>query len=551
MDSRRLIVFVLLSVGLLFIWDKYFTPKTVNNLQNTNNSSIVTQRVSGENYINQDNKEISKNIVESIILVSTDLFQAKISTKGGDLIGLDLLDHGENNNPHVPFKLLSNNESGIYIVQTGLLAQNVNLPAPDALFSTKQLAYTLQGNQNILEVPLEINLDNGIKIIKNYQFKRDSYVVVISYNIVNMSNNPLSFVSAYWRILRDDSTPSGQIKFTSTFTGPVYYNSDNKFNKISFSDLTKNNFNYPENINNGWVGMVQHYFATVWLMNAYGYKSVCDNGVSCRLNFKKTANNLFSSGLITDLPVINKDSSYNISVPLFVGPQENQILTTTAPELTRVKDYGWVYIFATPLFTLLVKIYELLANWGWSIIVLTIIVKAVLYPLTRASYISMAKMKELAPKVDKLRKQYQDDKIKLQQAMMQLYKTEKVNPIGGCLPMLLQIPVFIGLYWALFSSVELRQASFLWIKDLSLPDPFYVLPILLAITMFLQTFMNPPPADPVQAKMMKIMPLAFSIMFFFFPAGLVIYWLVNNILSILQQWYVNKHVTLRKINRIK
>lgn len=546
MDSRRLIIFVVLSIGLLFIWDNYFAPKPLNNIHTTNN--VVSQKVNQDDHYS---KELNNNVIESIILVSTDLFQARISTKGGDLIGFDLLNHGENNNPNDPFKLLTKNESSVYIVQTGLLSQNVTLPGTNALFSTKQLSYVLQGNENTLDVPLEISLDNGVKIIKNYQFKRDSYVVIVSYNIINMSDNPLNSISAYWRILRDENTPSGQIKFTSTFTGPVYYTSDNKFNKISFKDISKNDFNYPENINNGWVGMIQHYFASVWLMNAYGYKPVCDNGVSCRLNFKKTENNLFSSGLITDLPTINKDASYAISVPLFLGPEENHILTTTAPELSRVKDYGWVYIFATPLFTLLVKIHDLLKNWGWAIIVLTIIVKAILYPLTRASYISMAKMKELAPKVDKLRKQYENDKIKLQQSMMQLYKTEKVNPIGGCLPMLLQIPVFIGLYWALFSSVELRQAQFLWIKDLSLADPFYILPVLLAITMFLQTFMNPPPADPVQAKMMKIMPLAFSVMFFFFPAGLVVYWLVNNILSILQQWYVNRHVTLKKINRIK
>jgi YidC/Oxa1 family membrane protein insertase len=549
MDSRRLIIFVVLSIGLLFIWDKYFAPKTLNNVIATNNSTVISQKINNDDHYN---KEFSnKNILESIILVSTDLFQAKISTKGGDLVGFDLLNHGENNNSNIPFSLLTKTESSTYIVQTGLLGQNINLPSSDVIFSTNKLSYTLQGDQNVLNVPLEFNLDNGIKIIKNYQFKRDSYVVVISYNIINMSSNPLNSISAYWRILRDENAPKGQIKFTSTFTGPVYYDSDNKFNKISFKDISKNDFSYPENISNGWVGMIQHYFASIWLINAYGYKSVCDNGVSCRLNFKKSDNNLFSSGLITDLPVINKDTSYNISVPLFLGPQENQILTTVAPELSRVKDYGWVYIFATPLFSLLVKIHELLKNWGWAIIVLTIIVKAILYPLTRASYISMAKMKELAPKVEKLRKQYQDDKLKLQQSMMQLYKTEKVNPVGGCLPMILQIPVFIGLYWALFSSVELRQAHFLWIKDLSLPDPFYILPILLAITMVLQTFMNPPPADPVQAKMMKIMPLLFSIMFFFFPAGLVIYWLVNNILSILQQWYVNKHVTLKKINRIK
>ncbi len=258
---------------------------------------------------------------------------------------------------------------------------------------------------------------------------------------------------------------------------------------------------------------------------------------------------LASAGVLTDLPLIKAHSSYSIAVPLFAGPEEYKALSISAPELERTKDYGWVYIFATPLFWLLVKLFNLLHNWGWAIIALTVVVKAILYPLTRAGYISMAKMKVLAPKMEALKKQYGDDKVKLQQAMMGLYKSEKVNPIGGCLPMILQIPVFIGLYWALLSSVELRQASFLWIQDLSLPDPYYILPSILALTMFLQTFISPPPSDPLQAKMMRIMPVAFSVMFFFFPAGLVVYWLVNNILSIAQQWYVNNHVTLRRQNR--
>jgi YidC/Oxa1 family membrane protein insertase len=549
MDSRRLIIFVLLSVGLLFVWDKYFAPKP--NLNNTANSAVVSNNINKNNYSNNSQDNINTNIVESTVLVSTDLFQAKISTRGGNLIELDLLNHGENNDPKTPFKLLTKTESSVYIIQSGLLSQNIKLPDLNSIFTTPKLSYVLSGSQDKLDIPLEFKLSDNIKIIKNYQFSRKSYIVLISYKIINLQNQPLNGISAYWRVLRDENTPSGQIKFTNAYTGPIYYNLDNKFNKVSFKDLSKNDVSYPEIVNNGYVGIIQHYFASLWLMNAYGYKSVCDNGIICRLNFKKTDNNLFSSGLITDLPSINKNSSYDISVPLFIGPEEHNILSTTAPDLVRIKDYGWVYIFATPLFALLVKIHELLQNWGWSIILLTIIVKAILYPLTRASYISMAKMKELAPKIEKLRQQYKDDKVKLQQSMMQLYKSEKVNPVGGCLPMILQIPVFIGLYWALFSSVELRQATFLWINDLSLPDPFYILPVLLAITMFLQTFMNPPPADPVQAKMMKIMPLAFSVMFFFFPAGLVIYWLVNNILSILQQWYVNKHVTLKKLNRSK
>ena len=315
--------------------------------------------------------------------------------------------------------------------------------------------------------------------------------------------------------------------------------------------MNKGNVSYPENTTNGWIGFIQHYFATLWLLDANNHQAVCTNGINCRLSFKPMGNNLVSAGLLTDLPTIAANSTFSLAVPLFVGPEAYNVLTKAAPHLELTKDYGWVYIFATPLFWLLVKLFEFVHNWGYAIILLTLTVKLVLYPLTRASYISMAKMKALAPKIEQLKEQNSDDKAKLQASMMQLYKTEKVNPIGGCLPMILQIPVFIGLYWALLSSVELRNATFLWIHDLSTPDPYYILPIILAGTMFLQTFLNPPPSDPVQAKMMKIMPLAFSVMFFFFPAGLVLYWLVNNVLSMSQQWYVNKHVTLRRANRDK
>jgi YidC/Oxa1 family membrane protein insertase len=294
------------------------------------------------------------------------------------------------------------------------------------------------------------------------------------------------------------------------------------------------------------VGFAEHYFTGLWLLNPYEHAPVCANGVQCRFNFKNVDGNLASSGLMTDLPLIQAHSNYSIDVPMYAGPQEYHSLLAAAPELERTKDYGWVYIFATPLFWLLVHIFEFVKNWGWSIVLLTLSLKVVLYPLTRASYKSMARMKALTPKMAKLKEQYGDDKAKLQQATMAMYREEKVNPVGGCLPMLLQIPVFIGLYWALLGSVELRQAHFLWINDLSRPDPYYILPAVLAVTMFLQTFLNPPAADPVQAKMMRIMPLAFSIMFFFFPAGLVVYWLVNNVLSMAQQWYVNNHVAVDK-----
>lgn len=549
MDSRRLITFIIISIGLLFIWEKYFTPKEAPNVATT-----VANANSGSNSNSSPANVVDNSLKlgnDKLITVTTDLVQAQINTVGGDLRSLNLLMHGSQSNRKDPYNLLTEANNKVYVAQTGLVSNSgLLLPTHNSIFTTDKLNYTILPNQKDLVVTLKAN-ESGVDIIKTYTFNRNSYVIDVAYQIINNTNNPLAGVSAYWRLLRDETAPEGEMKFVHTYTGGAYYTPENKFNKIAFKDLQKNDASYPEVVNSGWVGYIQHYFTSMWLLNAYGYNSVCTNGIQCRLNFKMVGNDLASVGLLTDLPIIKPHSSFSVAVPLFAGPEEYTALTTAAPDLERTKDYGWVYIFATPLFWLLVKLHDLIKNWGWAIVALTVVVKAVLYPLTRASYISMAKMKALAPKMEKLKAQYGDDKAKLQQAMMGLYKSEKVNPIGGCLPMVLQIPVFIGLYWALLSSVELRQASFLWIHDLSLPDPYYILPAILAITMFLQTFISPPPSDPVQAKMMRIMPVAFSVMFFFFPAGLVVYWLVNNVLSISQQWYVNNHVTLRRQNRNK
>ncbi|MCC2644337.1 MAG: rane protein insertase YidC [Burkholderiales bacterium] len=543
MDSRRLALFIVLSLGLMLVWEKFIAPgqptPNVSQPSSTNSATV------GNNQIVADNST-SLN-AGSNITVTTDLFQANISTVGGDLRGVDLLNHGKQDNPKEPYPLLMKDDKHLFIAQTGLVGES-SLPAHTAVFASAKPNYILAPNQKTLSVDLTYT-QNGINVIKRYTFTRGSYAIVISYQVANNTANPLAGVSAYWRLLRDEEAPDGETRFVHTFTGPAYFTNEAKFNTIKFSNLAKNDMSYPEAVNNGWVGFIQHYFAALWLLNGYNQDQVCTNGVSCRLNFKPVGN-LASAGILTDLPVIKPNTTYTVGVPLFVGPQDYKVLASTAPKLELIKDYGWVYIFATPLFWLLVKIFDFVKNWGVAIILLTLVVKAVLYPLTRAGYISMAKMKALGPKMEALKVQYKDDKVKLQQAIMGLYRSEKVNPIGGCLPMLMQIPVFIGLYWALLSSVELRQAKFLWINDLSLPDPYYILPVILAATMFLQTFLNPPPSDPVQAKMMKIMPVAFSIMFFFFPAGLVLYWLVNNTLSMAQQWYVNNHVTLRRKDRV-
>lgn len=546
MDSRRLVLFIVLSLGLMLLWEKFLAPQPSASTSNTPVTASSTTAAINNNQIVNDNNTVT-SATGSNITVTTDLFQVQINTLGGDLLGVNLLNHGKQDNTKEPYPLLMKDGKRVFIAQTGLVGVN-GLPTHTAVFTSEKTNYILVPNEKTLTVDLKYS-QNGIDITKRYTFTRDSYVINISYQITNDTLNPISGVSAYWRLLRDDEAPDGETKFVHTFTGPAYFTSDAKFNTIKFSNLAKNDVSYPEATNNGWVGFIQHYFAALWLLNGYNQEQVCTNGVNCRLNFKPVGD-LASAGVLTDLPVIKAGSTYTVGVPLFVGPEDYKVLAKTAPNLELTKDYGWVYIFATPLFWLLVKIFDFVNNWGVAIILLTLVVKAVLYPLTRAGYISMAKMKALGPKMEALKAQYKDDKVKLQQAIMGLYRNEKVNPIGGCLPMLMQIPVFIGLYWALLSSVELRQAGFLWIHDLSLPDPYYILPVVLAITMFLQTFLNPPPSDPVQAKMMKIMPVAFSIMFFFFPAGLVLYWLVNNILSMAQQWYVNNHVTLRRKDRI-
>lgn len=560
MDARRLIIFVLISVGLLFVWQKYISPPpepthTTFSESGTPNTQVNPQGATSganKNDINQLNTTTSQNSgIQSnqTIVVNTDVIKATINTFGGDIRSLDILSHAKDRKDTEPYSLLSSSNNRIFIAQTGLLGDtSLALPTHTSIFNTQKLNYALESGQNQLTVDLSY-VANGVNVIKSYTFTRGSYVIDVAYSINNATTHNLNNISAYWRLLRDDQAPASETRFAHTFTGPAYYNSTNKFNKLKFSDIAKNDVSYPANTRDGWVGYIQHYFTAMWLLDSNQYHNVCSNLVVCRFSFKAVGNNLYSAGVLTDLPTIAANSVYKINLPLYAGPEVYKQLVIAAPHLQLTKDYGWVYIFATPLFWLLVKLYELVKNWGWAIILLTFLVKLVLYPLTRASYISMAKMRALTPKLEQLKARHADDKVALQKATMELYRTEKVNPIGGCLPMILQIPIFLGLYWALLASVELRHASFLWVNDLSRPDPYYIFPVILAITMFLQTFLNPPPTDPTQAKVMRIMPVAFSIMFFFFPCGLVLYWLANNILTMLQQWYVNNHVTLRRKNR--
>jgi len=544
MDSKRLIIFIVLSMGILLLWQQYFAPKP-----QPQQVAVQTQGASASASTSASGQPISVGEVAKLshgqrISINTDVLHAEVDTLGGDLRELDLLKHDSTVDAREAFTLLSDRNGQVYVAQTGLVSSaNPALPTHKTLFTAAQTSYQMVGDT--LEVKLTAPDANGVKVSKTYVFKRGSYDIGVRYDISNGGATPLAPM-AYFRLLRDGKAPAGETRFANTFTGPAVYTQESKFQKVKFADLDKGKGDYAKNGADGWIGMLQHYFMAAWIMKPLNGQNVCDAATACHFEMD-AANGLYSAAAKVDLKPIMPGSSLSLTVPLYAGPEEYSTITKVAEGMEYAKDYGMLYIFASPLFWLLTKLHGLVSNWGWSIVLLTLIIKAVFYPLTAASYRSMGKMKALSPRLERLKAQHGDDRAKFQQAVMEMYKAEKVNPLGGCLPMVIQIPVFIGLYWALLASVELRQAPFvLWIHDLARPDPFYVLPVLMAITMFAQTFLNPPPTDPMQAKMMKVMPLAFSAMFFFFPAGLVLYYVLNSLLSITQQWYINRQIEQAK-----
>jgi YidC/Oxa1 family membrane protein insertase len=461
------------------------------------------------------------------IQVETDLYFAEISTAGGDLVSLRLKKHGGTLDPKQNFILFARSAEHSYVAQSGLIGDG--LANHQTTYTASAERYVLGDGQDSFEIRLEAA--GGAKGAKVYRFQRDAYVIEVRHELVNSGSVPLE-AHAYFQLLRDAKPPEGDSAMVPTYTGPAVYTDKEKFQKIAFGDIDKGKQNHPKTANDGWIGIVQHYFLGAWLPK---------EGAPREYYTRQVQPGLYSAGVIVPVGSIAPGATATVSMPLYAGPQEQEKLAALAPGLELAVDYGWLTVIAAPLFWVLQWIHGWAGNWGVAIIILTILIKLLFYPLSEASYRSMAKMRVVAPKMQSLKDRYGDDRQRLQQAMMELYKTEKINPLGGCLPILVQIPVFIALYWVLLASVEMRQAPFaLWITDLSTPDPWYILPVLMGATMIIQTRLNPEPPDPIQAKVMKIMPVAFSIFFFFFPAGLVLYWLVNNILSIAQQWHINR-----------
>ena len=477
--------------------------------------------------------------------LQNDVLVLEISTSGANVVDAKLLKSLTPENK--PVELFQYTPTHKYFARSGLISLNNDLPNHTSAFKLIQSGKDGSGR------PFAVFASerNGVKLEKTFILNPGSYVVDVGHRVTQSTNNPNPLV-LYTEIVRDASQeqkigPFDGAFSASTFTGPAAYTDKEKFNKLEFTAIDKNKITIPTQVGAGepaWIAMVQHYFASAWIPG---------DKVARDIYAGRIDNNLYRIGIQTPLGVVATGSTVVEKAKLFVGPQEEKVLETIAPGFELLKDYGYLTILAKPIFWLLEKIHGYVGNWGWSIVLLTILIKLVFFPLSAASYKSMARMKEVQPRLVAMKEQYKGEPQKLNQAMMEMYRKEKINPLGGCLPVVIQIPVFIALYWVLLSSVELRGAPWvLWVHDLSLPDtsissligltsiPIGILPIIMAVSMFVQTKLNPTPPDPIQAKVMMYMPLVFSVMFFFFPAGLVLYWVVNNLLSIAQQWQINQ-----------
>ncbi len=512
-------------------------PNTVNG-NNTSASDDIPRAASDTSAPAEVPVAVSKDLIQ----IKTDVLDLAIDPQGGDVAQLKLpLYPRRQDHPEIPFQLFDNGGERVYQAQSGLIGTN----GPDAsstgrpVFSSEKKSYQLADGQDQLVVDLKFSKD-GVNYIKRFTLKRGLYDVVVTYIIDNQSAQP--WTGAMFAQLKRDSSAdpsSSTATGTATYLGAALWTSSEPYKKVSMKDMDKVNEDktkapITETVKGGWVAWLQHYFVTAWIPPKDE-----NNVVLARKDSKGNYIIGFTGPALTVAPGAKAETS----ATLYAGPKSQAVLKELSPGLELTVDYGFLWFIAQPIFWLLQHIHSLVGNWGWSIIFLTMLIKGIFFPLSAASYKSMARMRAVAPKLAALKEQHGDDRQKMSQAMMELYKKEKINPLGGCLPILVQMPVFLSLYWVLLESVEMRQAPFmLWITDLSIKDPFFILPIIMGATMFIQQRLNPTPPDPMQAKVMKMMPIIFTFFFLWFPAGLVLYWVVNNVLSISQQWYITRKI---------
>jgi len=558
-DIRRTILWVIFGFSMVLLWDQwqvfngqkptFFPPATTAAKPPAVATTPPSSVPAGVAAVPGTNAPVTAAVPSAIpatpgadapatavkkerIVMSNDVLTLSFDTEGGALVGSVFTKYADMNDKSKGFVLLDESNSRVYVAQTGLIGTSgaPSLPTHKTLMTALPGERKLQPGQNQVEIKFESPAVGGVKLVKTYTLKRGAYDLSVRHDIVNTGSEAVA-PQLYLQLVRDGNKPEGESSFYMTFTGPAIYTEAKKYQKVEFSDIEKNKVDVEKKATNGFVAMVQHYFVSSWILA---------DGLSRDLFMRKVDNNLYAAGMITPLESIAPGASKSIEAKLFIGPQEEKVLEALAPGLELVKDYGWLTILAKPLYWLLDKLYSFIHNWGWAIMALVLLLKIAFYWLNAKAYASMAKMKAINPKIMEMRERLKDRPQEMQVAMMKIYKEEKVNPMGGCFPIMVQIPVFIALYWVLLSSVEMRNAPWvMWIHDLSAPDPYFILPVVMTLTTMLQTALNPAPPDPLQAKLMWFMPLIFSVMFFFFPAGLVLYWITNNVLSIAQQWMIN------------
>ena len=542
MDNQRLFLFVALSFVLLLLWQAWIedygpAPQTAPPAATADTAPAATgadlpaapaEPMQRETAVPE---EIALQTAQQVV-VETDVLRVVIDTSGGDLRQVDLLAYPLGTKPGAePFRLLNPGLPNLFVMQSGLRTPDGEEPTHHVVYRAEQAHYRLADDADSVQVPLTWHSAEGVEVTKLFTFHRGSYEVDLEHRVTNGSG-------ADWRgrqyrqLQRTQVAETGQSTFIYTYMGGVLYSPEEKYEKIKFEDMLEQDLD--RTITDGWAAMIQHYFLGA---------IIPETGEANRYYTKTLSGARYVIGLISPQRVVPAGTTASFSNRLFIGPKLQDEMEQVAPGLQLTVDYGVLTVLARPLFIGLDWIHGVTGNWGWAIIILTILIKLVFYKLSETSYRSMANMRKLAPRMKSLKERYGDDRQKLNQAMMELYKKEKINPLGGCLPILVQIPVFIALYWVLLESVELRQASFmLWLNDLSSPDPYYVLPLLMGATMLIQQKLNPAPMDPIQAKVMMALPVVFTVFFAFFPSGLVLYWVTNNTLSIAQQWVITKRV---------
>lgn len=552
MENQRLLLVIALTFVIFLIWQQWIefqARKHPSPPPTATSDPAVTPSESGQQA--QQDKPLQQDVPETLVpsaaptaetnlrsdqrvRVVTDVFEAEIDTIGGDLRYIGLPTYPKSlEQQDQPFVLLQDSGAELFILQSGLLS-SAGSAAPNhyARFVPEKTEYRLQEGQDTLDVSLTWTDDSGLKVIKTYTFRRGQFYVELRQQVENFTGKEWRG-SQYRQLQRTPpATRRSMLTGAYTYTGGVISTPEKRYEKIGFDDMAEENLKLTAT--GGWVAMIQHYFVAA-LVPPQDQRDTF---------YTKTAgNNRFVLGMLGPQQVVAPGESEDFVTQLYLGPKIQDRMEDLAPNLRLTVDYGFLTVLAQPLFWLLKQIHNIVGNWGWAIIFLTVLIKLAFFKLSETSYRSMANMRRLTPKIASLKERYGQDKQRMNQAMMDLYKQEKINPLGGCLPILVQIPVFIALYWVLLESVELRQAPFmLWIQDLSLKDPYYVLPLLMGVTMFLQQKLNPPPPDPMQAKVMMALPFVFTFFFLWFPAGLVLYWLVNNILSIAQQYAITKRI---------